>query len=349
MDELKLNQYLEVREKMGWYDRSNTGKLAIRGADRFTWLQGMVSADTKSLANNRSHSPLPACLLDSTGHLLAELHLYSAQGGHAAKIGPKIGLGGEDFILIDMQRSELEKVVSTLDRFLISEDVEIIDVSDRLGCVAAIGNHAYQHWDTAPEGKPLDELLPFSYGMITNSAPNLFGFVAYYPAEYQAQVEEIMARQEALNIDEETFELLRVEAGSPKYGVDMDEKTIALEAGLGPTHISFTKGCYVGQEVIARIDSRGHTNRALTGFVIHSETLPEPKAKLFAETEEGWKETGWLTSVVAESPAMDFRPIALGYARHEHRAPGTTLHIGEPESGRTVQTIELPFFRGAKS
>ena len=340
---------MEVREKMGWYDRSNAGKLAIRGADRFTWLQGMISADTKLLANGKSYVPCPACLLDSTGHLLAELHLYSARGRQAAKIGPKIGLGEEDFVLVDVQRSELGKVVATLDRFLISEDVEIIDVSDRLGCVAALGNRAYQYWDMAPVGEPLDELFHFSYAMATKSASNLFGFDAYYPMEYQSQVEEILARQEVVNIDEDTFELLRVESGVPKYGIDMDEKTIALEAGLGPTHISFTKGCYVGQEVIARIDSRGHTNRALTGFVIHSETLPESKAKLFAETEEGWKETGWVTSVVAESPAMESRPIALGYARHEHRAPGTTLHIGEPESGMTVETIELPFYRGAKS
>ncbi len=340
---------MEVREKMGWYDRSNTGKLAIRGTDRFTWLQGMVSADTKLLANSKSYAPCPACLLDSTGHLLAELHLYSARGGQVAKIGPKIGLGEEDFVLIDVQRSELEKVVATLDRFLISEDVEIIDISDRLGCVAALGNGAHDYWDLAPVGEPLDELLHLSYAMVARLGPNLPGFNAYYASELHAQVEEIMARQKALNIDEDIVELLRIEAGAPKFGVDMDEKTIALEAGLGPTHISFTKGCYVGQEVIARIDSRGHTNRALTGFVIHSETLPEPKAKLFAETEEGWKETGWLTSVVAESPAMGFRPIALGYARHEHRAPGTTLHIGEPESEGTLETIELPFYRGAKS
>ena len=75
--------------------------------------------------------------------------------------------------MVDVQRSELEKVVSTLDRFLISEDVEIIDVSDRLGCVAALGNRVYEYWNMTPEAKSQDELLLFSYGMITKSAPNL--------------------------------------------------------------------------------------------------------------------------------------------------------------------------------
>src|SRR5207249_4350348 len=103
------------------------------------------------------------------------------------------------------------------------------------------------------------------------------------------------------------------------YGVDMDESTIPIECGLGPTHISETKGCYVGQEIIARIQSRGHTNRALTGFIIEGSDLPIKGAKILLTAGES-REVGWITSA-CHSPSLQ-RSIALGYLRHEHRAAG---------------------------
>ena len=135
-----------------------------------------------------------------------------------------------------------------------------------------------------------------------------------------------------------------LEAGEPRYGADMDESILAPEAGLMSTHISLTKGCYVGQEIVARIDSRGHTNRALTGLVVMGETCVNVGEKLFENDVMGdGKETGRITSVATFSPAAGGRPIALGYVRHEHRSVGAWLHVGTADSHRMVEVVELPF------
>jgi len=127
----------------------------------------------------------------------------------------------------------------------------------------------------------------------------------------------------------------------------MDATVIALEAGLGPTHISLMKGCYVGQEIIARIDSRGHTNRALTGFVFPYGAVPSPGDRILpapTDTEPVPREAGRITSVAPASPAMGGRPIALGYLRHEYRSSGTSVSVGE--NGLVAEVVELPFWRG---
>src|SRR5205823_5886745 len=118
----------------------------------------------------------------------------------------------------------------------------------------------------------------------------------------------------AAEVTADAAETLRIEAGMPKYGVDMDEETIPLEAGLEATHVSYTKGCYVGQEIIARIQSRGHTNRALTGFLADGDVLPERGSSLTAADSDngpdtGGKPIGRITSAIL-SPGLQ-RPIAL--------------------------------------
>ena len=115
---------------------------------------------------------------------------------------------------------------------------------------------------------------------------------------------------------------------------------LPLEAGLGHTHISHTKGCYVGQEIIHRIYSRGHTNRELTGFVAHAEFAPSRLEKVYGLGAEPGKEIGWITSVT-DSPAVGAF-ILLGYLRHEYRESATQLASG---SGIPLTVHELPFYR----
>ncbi len=138
-----------------------------------------------------------------------------------------------------------------------------------------------------------------------------------------------------------------MEAGIPKYGVDMDETTLAPEAGLMATHISLTKGCYVGQEIIARIHSRGHTNRALTGLVFDAGDAPASGDKIIALEDGNPRETGRITSVVASSPAMNGSAIALGYVRHEHRALDSQVHVVGSNRTRIGSVVELPFYGGS--
>ena len=326
-------QYRAVREAAGYFYRADQGWIAVYGSDRLTWLQGMVSADTRLLAEGKA-TRLPACLLNATGHLISDMALINVIGKNA-------------FVLLDLPRANHVKVLALLDRYIIIEDVTLEDWSEKWGCVTLQGPNSAQIANSLrslfPEASDaLRGAVEVAADRTGSGGWDIFASVALLPNLIAA-----LAERGATEISAETQEILRVEAGLPKYGADMDETNIALEAGLGPTHISMTKGCYVGQEIIARIDSRGHTNRALTGFVIEAGELPTAGDKIYGLGEDGAeRETGRITSIIAESPAMDGSPIALGYARHEHRTPGNVL-TGRGERGDfRLCVTELPFFQG---
>ena len=289
MNDDVLKQYQAVRNGTGYALREDVGFIKVYGPDRFKWLQGMVSNDMFLLQNHAARR-LSACLLNATGHIISDMALENV---YDAGINP--------YMRIELPRSNVEKVCTVLDRYLITEDVALEKVSD-------------------------DETERLSRRVVGSGEAG------------------------EVEIGPEAQEILRVEDGIPKYGVDMDESTIALEAGLGPTHISFTKGCYVGQEIIARIDSRGHTNRALTGFVVESGDLPVFGDKIFGPSDDGGeKESGRITSVIAESPAMNYAPIAMGYARHEHRTPDTVLHSRGEGREAVLRVVTLPFYHAPAS
>jgi folate-binding protein YgfZ len=130
--------------------------------------------------------------------------------------------------------------------------------------------------------------------------------------------------------------MLRVEAGIPWYGIDMDEERIALEVGLDHA-LSFTKGCYVGQEVVERASSRGRVNRKLSGLLLEGDTAPHAGDKLFHDSQE----VGWITSAVL-SPRLG-RPVALGYVRREHLEPGTRLRVDRSGIAVIAEVASLPF------
>jgi folate-binding protein YgfZ len=310
LEETLLREYEAVRHASGWLLRDEVGWIAARGEDTFTWLQGMVSQDTRLLAEGKV-TRLPACVLNATGHLLSDVVLLCVSTEPPS-------------LLIEMPRQNIKKLFTTLDRFLIREEVEL-EVVENLVCLSVQGPQAQ-----AGLGAGLLEAAADHTGS--------GGFDWYGTPEQAAQVFD------GAPIQRETAEILRVEAGIPKYGVDMDESVIALEANLGPTHISLTKGCYVGQEIIARIDSRGHTNRALTGLVVERGDLPAFGDKIFAQEEGRPRETGRITSVIPSSPALQGKPIALGYVRHEHRAPGHRLQVEGDGRSCLVSVTQLPFY-----
>ena len=136
----------------------------------------------------------------------------------------------------------------------------------------------------------------------------------------------------------ETLDVARIEAGIPIYGCDMTAETIPIEANLDAA-ISYTKGCYIGQEVISRIEARGHVNRKLVGLLLQEEVLPEPGATIASPQ----REVGWITSATF-SPARQ-QHIALGYVRREVLTPGTPLkvHTHGITLGATVE--DLPFYK----
>lgn len=333
-----------VRSGIGLIDRSDVGKIAISGEDRFTWLQGMVSNDTGLIT--KAYTFFQTCVLDATGHILTDMSLVRMDGPKIANLAAAVNISVPEFVLADLPRANVSKILSLLERFIIMEDVELKDVSAGMGCFALQGKRASQIWDYG-QGKEDDPLRGLWNHFKTMPADytGANGFNAYFPmSDKEALLGEIL-QNGVVEVGPEAQEILRVEAGIPKYGMDMDETTLAPEAGLMATHISLTKGCYVGQEIVARIHSRGHTNRALTGLVFAEGDAPASGDKIVAEEDGKPRETGRITSVVAASPAINGRPIALGYVRHEHRAPGSPVQVAGNDRTRPASIVELPFYK----
>ena len=302
-------QYAAVLSETGWYDRSNTGRIAVLGEDRFSWLQGMVSNDVMLLKQPELFS-IEACLLDSTGHILSDMEIVRSDAQTYGKLFIQRKPPLVDFLLLNLPRENVTKVMEILDRYIIMEDVALCDVTDNFGCVSVRGKNVYFEPNT-----------PESLVALINGG-------------------------RLIEISPEVQEVWRVKNGIPKWGLELDPTVIASEA-VGKSHISLTKGCYVGQEIIARIDARGHTNRALTGMIVTSEVLPQFGDKLFAEEDGRQRETGRITSVVPYSPVANGKPIALGYVRHEHRNPGDKV-VTQGENGQAVLTVtQLPFRKSA--
>jgi len=333
MDEI-LAQVKAVRQSLGWFDRSAFGMLTIVGRDRYSWLQGMISNDVKLLANGLSDR-LSAFILDPTGHVIADITLIDLREGAlgASHLPSNPGL------LLETPPGLDQAIWDHLDRLLIMEDAEIANVTGRIRCVSLQGL-------TQSEIGGIERELGDTALTVTADHTGSGGIDVYIDESRYADIRDLLNRSSAVEIGPTAQEILRIEAGIPKFGVDMDQTTLAPEVGVSATHISLTKGCYVGQEIVARIDSRGHTNRALTGLVTLGETVPTPSEKLYSDELFGdGKEVGWITSVAACAPSIGNRPIALGYVRHEHRSPGTWLRLGAPDSQRKVEVAELPFYR----
>jgi folate-binding protein YgfZ len=304
-----------VRTSAGLFDRSARAFLVVTGRDRFSWLQGMVSNDVRRLKDGEE--VIRACLLNATGHMLADMAVVNRQ----------------DSLLLDLEWDNRNKVFDILNGFIIMEDVEIVDQSEFLACISVQGPDAAQVIEKVGNSGstticPADHSGEGGWNIFirADEAPDLWLSLVENGTQPVGQL--------AANV-------LRIEAGIPKYGIDMDETNIPLECGLEATHISHNKGCYVGQEIIARIHSRGHTNRALTGFLVEGTDLPYAGERILNEVDGESRDIGWITSATY-SPTLD-RSIALGYLRHEYCEPGTRAPT---EGGFKLTVSALPFVSG---
>jgi folate-binding protein YgfZ len=309
--------------------RDARGRLRLSGRDRQTFLQGMVSNDVARL------SPGEGCyafLLDATGHVLSDARILCAP----------------DYLLLDVEPGLASFVAETLERYLIMEKCRIEDATATLhmgqifvggpraaAVLAEFGIAGAGAW---VEGQNAVVDLAGYDGLVaaTRLVPGP-GFDFYIPAVGNADVVllyqlELMG---AVELDDATLDALRIEAGVPRFGVDMDAKTLAPETGQEARAINYKKGCYIGQEIVARIDARGHTNRTFTGFAFPSgAAVPASGAPVVGA--DG-KEVGRVTSA-ALSPALS-QPRALGTIRREHASPGTPVVI----AGGPAMVAALPF------
>src|SRR5713226_5801172 len=295
--------YDAARQHAALIDRSNRGRIVVSGADRAAYLQGLLTNDVVAL---KAGQGCYAAFLTAQGRMIADLHVYE--------------LG--DVMLLTMAGDVKDGVLAKLDQFIFTEDVQRGDVTDTFAQIAVGGPQAAQAIAGVVTGLSLERLrnlaehakvrAPWEGGAaivtrVTDTGEP--GFDLYVERAQAGALRTALGAVDVVEADEPAAEALRIESGVPLFRRDMGEDTIPLEAGIESRAISFTKGCYVGQEVVIRVLHRGHGRvaRKLVGLLIDGEQTPARGAII----RSGDREIGEVTSG-AQSPALN-RPIALGY------------------------------------
>ena len=278
--------------------RFSLGVIDLRGEDCVRFLHGMVSNDIEKLAAGQG---CHAAMLTTKGKLLADF----------------VVLAEPDRLRLLLASELVDKVRAHLDKHIIMDDVEL-----EAAVLPAVGVYG----DDAAAAVGVDAALP-NYHFAGNvvRTPELGG-AGYWIVGSNAPVD-------GTPLDDAEFEERRIEAGTPRYGVDMGEDRLPIEAGINDA-VSFDKGCYLGQEVIARATNLGHINRRLVGLVVDGDP-PAAGTKLSSPSKP---EAGWVTSS-ARSRRLG-KTIALGYVHRTLWDPGTSLTLAD---GRRVTVAALPF------
>ncbi len=297
---MNIEVYKKIRAGDAGFRENPRGLIEVSGREAVPFLDGMITNDMKTLEDGQQ---MLAAFPNAQGRLLAVVRVLR-QG---------------DKFLFETEEATREKVFQNLFRFTFAGDFFVEDLSGKFR-FAEIWNFDSPKTDS--------EFRFESNGFQTLAIPN----------EEWVNFFQTMTAHGCSEITDEVYETLRIESGVPLFGVDMDEATIVPELGLDEL-ISYTKGCYIGQEIIARIHFRGHVAKKLAGLLFVSEhgtgaTGTTPAVELL--TAEG-KNAGRITSAVF-SPMLD-APIAIGYVRYDHLAESTNLLAGD----EPVQVVQLPF------
>lgn len=231
-------------------------------------------------------------------------------------------------ILLDTEAVTREKVLKLIERFTLAGDFKVRDLTEETALISLQGRRA---------AEIVEEISPEGINIVpaTHTAEN--GFDLIFSAERTRGLRQMLVDRGATPVSPEVEEILRIEAGIGRYGVDMDETNVVTETNLDDA-VSFTKGCYLGQEIIIRIKHRGHVAKKLTGLRFETNRAIEPGAVIRSVDE---KEIGRVTST-AFSPRLG-TAVGLGYVRYEHLTPGTKVVV----DGVGAETAELPLIRGS--
>jgi folate-binding protein YgfZ len=306
----------------GVYDLGSRVKISLTGGDRVRWLNGMVTNNIRDLAPGRG---VYAFLLNPQGHILGDLYAYNR---------------GESLV-VDTDQSQLEKILAVFDKYIIMDDVEVGDISDKLAAIGIAGPRAEECLRRAGIEVPVLESLQFGEIMwqqtgvtlVRGDNPLVPSFELWLAPENHGSVYAALVKAGALPVGTAAVELLRIAAGVPLYGADIRERDLPQETEQERA-LSFVKGCYVGQEIVERIRSRGQVRRKFVGFDIQG-TLPAPGSKIQVEG----KDVGEITTAASLPWARGDRGVGFGYIRREVATPGKVLEAG----GSEAKVASLPF------
>ena len=328
-----LAEHAALCESAGISDLSYRSRLCVLGADRVKFLHGQVTNNVKDLPTGEG---CYAALVSAKGKIQSDLHIYIL----------------ENEILLEFEPGLASAAQERLEKYIIAEDAQVVDVSAHYGLWSVQGPKAAAlvtrlPWNFALPEKPnalakVDDAALGEIYVMNRARTGSRGYDLFVPiAAMQAVADQLVTA--AKNTGSrfcgwQALETARIEAGIPRFGADMDETNLASEV-LDTAAISYSKGCYIGQEVIARVRTYGQVAKALRGLRLpdNLRALPVKGDKLFL----GEKEVGYITSTVA-SPKLKAN-IALGYVRREANEIGTELLLQISPDKVPVKVVPVPF------
>ena len=332
-------EHAALRANAGVIDLSFRSRICLVGVDRARFLHGQVTNDVKKLGAGEG---CYAAITTNKGKMESDLNIFALA----------------DELLLDFEPGLAEKISQRLEKFIVADDVQIVDAAPHYGLLSVQGPKAAeavralnlfpeipaQQFDSL---KISDATLGEIY-LANNPRLGSSGFDLFVPNNSLGAVaDKLIAAAKQIGgcaIGWTAFETARIEAGIPRFGADMDETNIPLECGIEGRAVSYNKGCYIGQEVINRIHSVGHVTRELRGLRLANPAgaglpLPQKHDKLF----HAGKEVGYVTSAV-KSPSLNAN-IALGYVRREANQIGNELTLRTTAGESPAKIVELPFVK----
>ncbi len=331
-----LAEYSALRAGAGVIDLSFRSRICVAGADRARFLHGQVTNDVKKL---RTGEGCYAAITTAKGKMESDLNIFVLA----------------DELLLDFEPGLTGKISARLGKFIVADDVQIVDAAPHYGLLSVQGPKALEiirALDLFPEIpaaqfnslKISDATLGEIY-LANNPRLGAIGFDLFVPNNSLGAVaDKLIAAAKQIGgraVGWTAFEIARIENGIPRFGADMDGTNIPLECGIEGRAVSYNKGCYIGQEVINRIHSVGHVTRELRGLRLADDLkmLPARGDKLFFNG----KEIGHVTSAV-KSPTLNAN-IALGYVRREANQIGNEMVSRTAAGESAAKIVELPFVK----
>lgn len=323
-------EFSALLKSCGVFDMGFRGRISVTGGDRVRWMNGMVTNNVRDLASGRGAY---AFLLNPQGRILGDMYIFNR----------------ENSLVVETDRSQIEKIMATFDHFIIMDDVQIEDISGQQTALGLIGPKSRELLKAVgiavSEMQPLEVVSPqcvcdckcAECTVIRGEEGPQESYEVWLDSKDVYKTWHALVSAGATPVGSEALEMHRIASGIPLYGVDIRERDLPQETEQMRA-LNFNKGCYVGQEIVERIRSRGNVHRKFTGFAAEDGAGVVPGAKIISAE----KEVGEITSVAVLPTGAKKQAIALGYIRREVGTPGRDVTIGNAHA--TV--IQLPLGNG---
>ena len=319
-------EFMALRKGCAVYDLGFRARISLNGGDRVRWLNGMVTNNIRDLSEGRG---VYAFLLNPQGHILGDLYAYNC---------------GES-LTVDTDRNQVEKILATFDHYIIMDDVEVEDLSGGLTTLGIAGPKATEVLARSGYGSP--DLRPLqisaisvegAHGSILRTDDGVVpAYELWLPSDVVKTAWNRLLAAEAKPVGSDALELHRIVSGVPRYGVDIRDRDLPQETEQMRA-LNFSKGCYVGQEIVERIRSRGTVRRTFSGFVAPDNPKITPGAKIMAADKEVGEVTSSATLHLESGP----QSVSLGYIRREAATPGKQVSLGD----HTAIVVQMPLSEG---